>query len=156
MHFQSDDWLKLALLTWDTVARVRPRDLEDRDDEVVREIRAETSFLIDMVPSTADLQDVRHSFNDVLSVYRKEVVERYGLDRADAWSQDLRYQPPASQIYVPDDRLFWVYCGPGGARIDNALRTTLVSEGLAREAPDGQPWVGIDSSPRLRLHGDAN
>lgn len=69
MHFQNDDWLKIALLTWDRIVRVRPRDLEDRDDELVKQVRADTPYLIEIVPSTTDLELVTSSFEDVLSRY---------------------------------------------------------------------------------------
>lgn len=70
---------------------------------------------------------------------------RYGLERAASWTSDLRYQPPASQVYVPDETLFWVYCGSSGARIGSGLKDLLLGKGLAREAPDGGPWVGMNS-----------
>jgi hypothetical protein len=131
MHFQSDDWVKLALLTWDTIVRVRPRDLEDRDDDLVKQVRADTPYLIEMVPSMADLRVVTASFEDVLRTYRRDLVARYGMDRADSWTYDLRYQPPASNVYVADETLFWVFCGPSGARIGSDLKQLLLREGLA-------------------------
>jgi hypothetical protein len=50
-HFQDDDWLKLALLAWDKIARVRPPGLPDNDDLMVRQLSAETDVLMDVVPS---------------------------------------------------------------------------------------------------------
>lgn len=31
MHFQDDEWLRLALLAWDSIVRVRPSAVEDRE-----------------------------------------------------------------------------------------------------------------------------
>jgi hypothetical protein len=42
-HFQDEDWLKLAVLAWDKIARVRPRGLPDNDHPVVRQLRVGTN-----------------------------------------------------------------------------------------------------------------
>lgn len=53
--FHEDSWLKLALLTWDNIARIRPRGIGDSDIELVRQVRAETDLIMDLTPSAADL-----------------------------------------------------------------------------------------------------
>src|SRR5690349_2163992 len=94
MHFQDDNWVKLALLTWDSVARVRARDVDDRDSELVRQVKTETNLLKQISPSHLDLIDVDTGFDDVLEVMGDRVVERYGQDRLEASD---RYAAPPSQ-----------------------------------------------------------
>jgi hypothetical protein len=61
-----DGWLKLALLTWDNIAPIRPsgigdhdgdlvRPIRDEDTDLVRQVRDETDLIVDITPSTNDL-----------------------------------------------------------------------------------------------------
>ncbi|AVZ75819.1 hypothetical protein SLUN_30045 [Streptomyces lunaelactis] len=100
MHFQDDNWLKLALLTWDRIVRMRPGVVEDRDRELVRQLRTETDFIVEAAPSPTVLKTVAETFNEILDTAPDRIVERYGLDEfleetdATDW---LGYVPPLSQ-----------------------------------------------------------
>ncbi|MET7356230.1 DUF6236 family protein [Streptomyces mirabilis] len=78
MHFQDSDWLKLALLSWERIVRLRSREVVDRDSEVVREIRGESDLLQEIVPSRHDLETVAAAFFELLggegSAAREEAV----------------------------------------------------------------------------------
>ncbi|MPY48114.1 hypothetical protein [Streptomyces acidicola] len=67
MHFQDSDWLKLALLSWERIVRLRPRAVDDRDNELVREIRGESDLLHEITPSEDDLDTVATAFFELLS-----------------------------------------------------------------------------------------
>lgn len=66
MHFQDGDWLKVALLSWEGIVRLRPRAVDDRDSETVREIRGESDLLLEITPSRHDLETVAAAFFELL------------------------------------------------------------------------------------------
>ena len=160
MHFQSDDWVKLALLTWDAVRRVRATDLPPRDSDLVRQVRAESDLIDDITPTPRDLRVVMDTFTQVIADHREAIVARHRHDlRAwqpeEPWGSMPMCQPgdyvmPASNVggrYAPDDpRSFWVYCGGNkgaGKKIADELRQELVQSELAVESPVGRPWLGM-------------
>jgi hypothetical protein len=80
MHFQNEDWVRLALLTWDGVARVRATDLPSRDSDLVRQVRTESDLIIDVTPMPHDLRVVMDTFTQVIADHREEVVARHRHD----------------------------------------------------------------------------
>jgi hypothetical protein len=96
MHFQSDEWLKLAILTWDNIARVRPLGIDDRDSEVVKKVRDMSDFVIELTPSERDLLEVEAAVAEVLDVYRDQLLPRYGWHNRTDWDEDLLWLPPPS------------------------------------------------------------
>jgi hypothetical protein len=152
MHFQSDSWLKTALLTWEKLVRVRPRDIEDRDNNLVRRVREETDLLVEVVPSERDLQVVSDAFTGVIDSYRTYIAEIFDTRTTRFQPIDPRaekgYEAPASNAgYYPGTPLTWVYSGPGGSRMDRSLQDRLIELGVAKRAPRRGPWVGM--RPRL-------
>lgn len=150
MHFRDDNWLKLALLTWDSIARIRPAGIEDRDSELVRHVRSESDLLAEFVPDSADLSLVSQTFTEVIDAYRHELVERYGSRGDDGWSQRLapfgdRGWSNAGGYF--DTRSAWLYCGPRGAKMDASLRGMLIDNKLARADRINPQWVL--TSPKL-------
>lgn len=149
MHFQSDSWLKTSLLTWEKLVRVRPRGIEDRDNNLVRRVREETDLLVDIVPSERDLQVVSDAFTGVIDSYWSHISERFdtSFQRIDVRADAAFGSPGSNAGYVADTRLTWVYSGPDGSRIDRSLQDRLIELGVAARAPGGGPWVGM--RPRL-------
>jgi hypothetical protein len=76
MHFQDDNWVKLALLMWDSVVRVRARDVDDRDSKLVRQVKNESELIVEISPSSTDLMDVANSFGEVLNTLEHHVIKR--------------------------------------------------------------------------------
>jgi hypothetical protein len=141
MHFQNEAWLKCAMLTWDKLVRVRPHDLEDRDTDVVRQIKAESDLLVEIAPSERDLKVVAGAFDEVLSAcLATGSLLRWRVDNDRP--ADAGYAAPLIQSYIPDRRVTWVYAGPGGTKVSHALRDRLASLGVARIV-SGYPWVGM-------------
>ncbi len=145
MHFQSDDWVKLALLTWDGVARVRPPDLPPRDSEVVREVTAETDLIVDVAPGWRDLEVVAATFTEVMTGHREEIIKRYRHDGQQPPSDGFAMAASnTGGTYAPTDRRsFWVYCGDYDSKIARGLASTLVAHELAVRSPDDQAWLGM-------------
>ncbi|HEV8555012.1 MAG TPA: DUF6236 family protein [Actinophytocola sp.] len=157
MHFQDDNWLKLALLTWDKVFRIRPRDVDNRDTEVVRQVCAETDLVEEMAPSSSDLEHVSAEFLEILGADRQHLVELYHIEHGGGSWSDLAdsQKRGARSTYYPADgnhntgspsfsrELFWIYCGSGGSRMADQLRSLLIDVELGTPEPGGQPWIGV-------------
>jgi hypothetical protein len=65
MRFQDDNWLKLALLTWDSIALIRPEGLDSSDSDLVKQVRAETDFIVDINPTGRERETVASAFGEV-------------------------------------------------------------------------------------------
>jgi hypothetical protein len=108
------------------------RDVDDRDSELVRQVKDETDLLKEISPSQNDLIEVAHSFEEVLETLGDRVAARYGQNQR-GWEEDRGvYSAPwinTGFSYAPD-YLTWVYCGAKGTKIGDALRHQLVGRGL--------------------------
>lgn len=164
MHFQDTDWLKLALLSWDGIVRLRPRTVDDRDSDVVREIRGESDLLQEITPSRRDLETVADAFFEILG--DEDATARHSLLALRAgdpslgvsapagplavppssWGPDATVLPPYSQRGPGDSahhrELVWIYCGMG-SKMSYLLRCSLIETGLARQVDERDPWVGL-------------
>ncbi|MFE4869860.1 DUF6236 family protein [Streptomyces sp. NPDC056682] len=154
MHFQDDNWLKLALLTWGRIVRMRPGSVEDRDRELVRQLRAETDFIVEAAPSPAVLTTVAEKFTEIIDADPDRIVERYGLrysfrEEIDPSPHDLRYstdwlgyEPPVPQgtwDMVRSVYMLQMHTGGNDSKMASVLGEKLVGMGLAE--PSGGPWV---------------
>jgi hypothetical protein len=138
MHFQDDEWVKRSLLTWDSLVRVRAKDVDDRDSDLVRQVRAETGFLKEISPSRRDLWLMDAAFGEVLDNSQKRLVERY---RTDVRGNEENWAAVESNTIATDrDDLTWIYCGPAGSKVYETLRDKLVDSRLAQA--DGG-WLGM-------------
>ncbi len=156
MHFQDDNWLKLALLTWGRIVRMRPGTVEDRDREIVRQLRAETAFIVEAAPSPTVLTTVAEKFTEIIDADPDRIVERYGLrhsfrEELDPSPHDLRYstdwlgyEPPIPQgtwDMVRSVYMLRMHTGGNDSKMATVLSEKLVGMGLAE--PSGGPWVGM-------------
>jgi hypothetical protein len=95
MHFQDESWLKISLLTWENLVRVRPRLIEDRDSDLVRRVRGETNFLVDIIPSQRDLAAVSDAFTSIIDSYQASISKTF--DIGGSCPPDASYIAPLSQ-----------------------------------------------------------
>lgn len=158
-HFQDDSWLKLALLTWDRIVRMRPEVMPDNDQELVRQLRAETDFIVEAAPSVTVRARVAELFLEILRDAPNHALDNYRLyrkahwvglrDGADAWRG---YRPPRSQKIVGLDTAppgaAWVYAGGRDSKMAADLAEFLWTARLAEtESGMGEDssglWVGM-------------
>ncbi|WKU48042.1 DUF6236 family protein [Streptomyces sp. VNUA116] len=150
MHFQDDNWLKVALLTWGRIVRMRPGSVEDRDRELVRQLCAETDFIVEAAPSPMVLTTVAEKFTEIIDADPDRIVERYGLsEEIDPGPHDLRYstdwlgyEPPLFQgtwDMVRSVYMLQMHTGGNDSKMATVLSEKLVGMGLAE--PSGGPWV---------------
>lgn len=142
MHFQNDHWLKLALLTWDGIVRVRPPGAPDRDQDLVRQLRRESDFIVETTPGPRVLDTVATSFEQVIDTDPDRILNGYRLGYDGAWRG---YEPPPSQRAPEpepgDSELVWVFAEAPGAKMASRLAAMLVRAGLARRSAG--PWLGL-------------
>lgn len=138
LQFRDDNWLKLALLSWDNIARIRPRAVRDGDSELVRQLRAEAGLIVDITPTADDREAVAKAFYDI--------ELRALVDPDDPRWWDLLVRPPGD---VDPDRseLVWIFGGSPRGRDEGkttfALRRQLVQLGLAIDDPHDDTQLGL-------------
>ncbi|MEU9101292.1 DUF6236 family protein [Streptomyces sp. NPDC048361] len=152
MHFQDTDWLKLALLSWERIVRLRPHTVDDRDSEVVRAIRGESDLLREVTPSRHDLETVADAFFELLGcedlVWELNTLRLQAANPTLSVSEDL-FPPPSQRVTEHEHHpaLLWIYCGGTGTKMSSTLRRQLLEAGLAVQVDRRDPWVGLH--PRL-------
>ncbi|MFB6987655.1 hypothetical protein ACFC0C_30760 [Streptomyces sp. NPDC056178] len=139
MHFQDGNWLKLALLTWGRIVRMRPGAVEDRDRDLVRQLCAETDFIVEAAPSPTVLTTVAKKFTEIIDADPDRFVERYGLRYS--FREDLRYstdwlgyEPPVPQgtwDMVRSVYMLRMHTGGNDSKMATVLSEKLVGMGLA-------------------------
>ncbi|MGW0885706.1 DUF6236 family protein [Streptomyces sp. NPDC002671] len=159
VRFQDDSWLKLALLTWDNIARIRPGGIGDADNELVRQIRAETDFIMDLTPSAADLSAVSDAFEEVIGD-RFDLPDDLRAVHYVPGSYSSLNEPRSRTIFdalkqtggsgsgtVPRDGLIWIYAETeicrGGGKMGDRARGILGNLELAVPDPERGPWLGM-------------
>jgi len=75
-----DDWVKLAALYWDKLGRIEwPRDGRGNDSDVVRQLRDEIGFIVNLTPSSEDLSIVSNLLINILSNNHEEIIKHYSI-----------------------------------------------------------------------------
>lgn len=148
MRFGDDNWLKLALLTWDNIARIRPKGAKAGESDLVRRLQAEADLIVDIAPTVADRDAAASAFHDV---HLGDLV-----DPADVRWADLLVRPSETSTRLDEPELVWIYGGTWGdlgragvGKVAYFFREELVELGLAINDPDGRdgPWLGM--RPRM-------
>jgi hypothetical protein len=146
-HFQDDDWVKLALLAWDKIVRVRPQGLPDRDSAMIRWLQAETGLFMETSPSSSDLAEVTSAFAEVTASRPEELMQQLTLDapRPD----DDQYAMAESNAPIANRYpRFDLYAGPAEPTVSQELADLLRSLRLAEQWSDGMhDWLSV--GPRL-------
>lgn len=106
-HFRDDDWLKLALLSWSRIYRIRTDVIENHDSAVVREIEGATDLIHDMAPSQNDIDDATQTFREVLDLLSHEGRDDWVIDAP----EDLLVSFREAERVFGDPRvdLFWLH-----------------------------------------------
>lgn len=143
MRFGDHNWLKLALLTWDNIARIRPQAARDGDSDLVRRLQAEADLIVDITPTDADRDTVASAFN---AVRLSDLV-----DSADMRWSDLLVRPPMANAHPDESELVWIFGGTRFGRDDGKtayfFRQQLVELGLAINDRRDDPRLGM--RPRM-------
>ncbi|MGW0250263.1 DUF6236 family protein [Nocardia goodfellowii] len=146
MHFQNDEWVKLSLLCWDRMVRVRPSDI-DHDSEIVRVLRAESDFIIDIDPSFSAIRGAGYTFSYHVSEYLAERGRRWR--ERELLPRMIPDRPAARGLGFATD-LVWIHIFLDH-KMARPLADRLVAHGFAQFGADPQKddfaWLGMH--PRL-------
>jgi hypothetical protein len=147
-QFRDDQWLKLALLMWDNVARIRPPGISSHDSALVRRICDDTKFVINISPDEAALAQVCQTFLELLQAYEDQLIATYApIGHSTGPPVERRSTgDPAKQFETSESSLTWIYIGSRGRKIAEPLVGRLIEAGLAVERP-GRNYLGFH--PRL-------
>jgi hypothetical protein len=149
IHFKDDDWLKLAALYWDRMARIVPRSYEERgdggvvlerDSDITRQLADEVDFIRNLSPNEVTYP-VSQLFERLLTRHAEELRAKYDVNKRWEWPAD-----PVTSAYAQlrDPSLAYVH----STKLDAGLIGHLESESLAIAHPEGnQIWAGMH--PRL-------
>jgi hypothetical protein len=140
--FQSEAWVKLALLNWTRIERIKPGGYPIEDRTATRRL-LDLDWLQDITPNSSQLYTVTEQFHEFLSRFQEPLRTKYGMDQRDSW-------PRAHFGPVPlgaDERLGYVYAAGGAenAKMTTGLRARFRSLGLGVVKPDhhGGVWLGL-------------
>ncbi|MEF7616302.1 DUF6236 family protein [Aquincola sp. MAHUQ-54] len=141
IHFKDEQWLKLAALYWDKIARIVPHDYPTADSDTVKAL----SPCIGTVRPDWVPPDFAQAFVDFLSQHGGRLRERYGLHLREQWPElgETERAPRAGGPSGNDRRLGYIFY----EKIDNDVRRALDASGLASTDQRGERWVGMH--PRL-------
>src|SRR5260370_9667594 len=76
-----DDWIKLAALYWDKIARIEWEKGPEPDSETVRQLAGEVGFIINLTPSSEEVSLVSEGFIETISKHKDVLQQHYGLSR---------------------------------------------------------------------------
>ncbi|MEV6098414.1 DUF6236 family protein [Nocardia sp. NPDC051981] len=128
MRFRNENWLKLAILTWDSVGRIQPRLTMDVDSDLVLQLQSETDFLFGVEPSRRELVAIADVFREIVELGGEDLRERF------AWQQAI--EETAGGRAVPGLRgsypgLVWVHAGQSGPKMARTLLSSFEAADLA-------------------------
>jgi hypothetical protein len=141
IHFQDDEWVKLAALYWGRMARIVPPGYVTNDSSVVKALGDE--FVVNLSPANA-APALNERFVQVLTAHAEDLRATYGVDQANAWKPDpVTLQRMKSAQVSPDGietGLAYVHAG----KLRPELRDHLVAAGLAVPTRgEDESWIGV-------------
>lgn len=141
--FLADNWVKLAVLAFDRVARIRPAGYPNPErGTILALLREMPEFIADLRPEWTDLDFAAGRFNEAISGLDAGTLEQYSF-RSYPWS----YRPAIWSYNIAPP---WVTSTPGAtyvwtpneARMTGALQQRLISMQLARADNSENPtWL---------------
>ncbi|MFE5285103.1 DUF6236 family protein [Nocardia sp. NPDC056611] len=141
MRFRNENWLKLAILTWDSVGRIQPRLTMDVDSELVTQLRAETDFLFGVEPSRREIVAVADVFREIVELGGDDLRKRF------SWQQAVEETSGERAVSGPRadyPGLRWVYAGQSGPKMTPPLLSSFEAADLAVVVDeDDAVYVGL-------------
>jgi Family of unknown function (DUF6236) len=141
--FQSEEWVKLALINWWRVERIKPIAYPYADRASTKRL-SNSGWREDITPDWHQLNIVSLEFRDYIHYNGNNLRARYSVSQRDGW-------PKANFGVTPegaDERLAYVYAGnvssPESSKVAASLIEWFSSEGLASIYEAGQSiWLGL-------------
>ena len=145
IHFPSDDWIKVAALYWDQMARIVPGEYKPvRDTETVRILADEGHFVINDHPGWQDLKIVKENFKKSINSHHKDLVNSYGTGNQEDWPVNQyteRFAP-----FGANPKLAYIF----DEKIEYELNKILIESDLGtRRGKEGDEYRWIGMHPKL-------
>jgi Family of unknown function (DUF6236) len=134
IHFKDDQWVKLAALYWDGIARIVPEHYNPRDSDVVRQFAA-NGFITSRSPSLSAVAAAGGPFLDLIRLRADELRERYALVQSPDGAETVDGRAVRTEILSPKLQF----------ELDGALRDA----GLAIRRHDDSGLESVWVHPRL-------
>lgn len=146
--FGHEQWLRRALLFWDSVSLIRPAGTETAHAErgpVEQAIaREEPDFLDPLTPDDGELYPLTEGILEAETTSFDVLRQRYGPAARAALTAAVRPTRQAAPADV-DPRLVWVYTADRDSKMGWVLADQLLRHELAEEGRDdrGARWLGL-------------
>ena len=143
--FQSEAWVKLALINWYRVERIKPVRYPHKDRPFTRRL-FDSGWLQDITPRLPQLEAVADQFLAFLVEADDHIKVKYAVSERGGWPKAHFGTPPPGA----DQRLAYVYAGSSDDGLWNegkvipSLIETLERRGLVLPYKiDGAMWLGL-------------
>ena len=146
VDFQSEAWVKLALINWSRIERIKPPAYPRKDRATTQQL-VEMGWLQDIRPSNYQLWEISDKFAEFIEVSGRRLQTRYAVDQREAWPKTHFGTPP----HGADERLAYV-CAAHGADVDKMLvhlMHTFERQRLAVIHADDAGFLWLGLHPRL-------
>jgi hypothetical protein len=145
--FQSEEWIKLALLNWHEIQRIKPTGYPLEDSAATFRIRELLpGWLQDVTPNNQQLEEVAQRFDELVVYCSQRLQDRYAVNKRDEWPRTLFGNAPPGA----DERLAYVFGGDEQhvGKMADHLPEILDGQGLIlAHKVGGATWYGLH--PRL-------
>src|ERR1700681_1629373 len=85
-----DDWLKLAALYWDRIARIEWKRGPLGDFDTARQLADEMGFIVNLTPSSEEISFVADSFLETINKHSDVLREHYSQISRGQWLQAIQ------------------------------------------------------------------
>jgi hypothetical protein len=136
IHFYDEEWLKLAVLYWEGLTRIVPRDYDPHDSPAVQELqRSAPRFIRPRAPRRQEMNEVAMPFADVIKQRAPQLREKFAVHREG--SKVLLPSGVASDRELLD------------SKVARSLREALVDEQLALAEREASGHEAFFMHPRI-------
>lgn len=139
-HFPNDEWVKLAALYWDKMARIIPDGYAPRrDTDMIKALSKEELFIINETPGGVQ-ELVKTEFLKLVTDHKKELIRLYRISERSDWPDHyytVQYAPTGA-----NPKLSYIYL----TKIEKELTDVLCSLKLGTLRSDtgaDYQWVGM-------------
>jgi hypothetical protein len=139
IHFQDENWLKLALIYWSKISRIVPASFLTHDSKDVRLVQSELGAIVNSSPYDSATAD---DFVKFIIENADALRAKYGIANANKWpvQNDTLARAPEGT----DARFSFIF----HEKLGDELRNVLLHEGLGiwgeGSGPSFDPrWVGV-------------
>jgi hypothetical protein len=139
IHFQDENWLKLALIYWSKISRIVPASFLTHDSKDVRLVQSELGAIVNSSPHDSATAD---DFVKFIIENADALRAKYGIANANKWpvQTDTLARAPEGT----DARFSFIF----HEKLGDELRNVLLHEGLGiwgeGSGPSFDPrWVGV-------------